>query len=203
MNRPVVQQPLMGGTTVQVVQPAIVQPAVVLPPQPPRNITGIRRLATTQVVVGVLTAALGVVSIVKLNMEYTFATTTHAGVWVGGWILLVGLVGVCHSRNWSNRCLNNFYMILNIITMGVAGLFGLAFVVTALFFVNQSYFDDSWGYDDCVRRKMSDPYKSIDECSSLRTELPRNFGMTPLCGQVSDNKLISIKIAKRSYCSHI
>lgn len=112
--------------------------------QPPQNLSTIKGLAITQLVIGILTGILGIAVIGALNAR-TWTTSTGAGIWAGGWITITGIIGVCSVRNTSNN-LNGVYMAFSIISTCVAGLAGLFFILAVTFYsiLTRCYSDYYW-----------------------------------------------------------
>ena len=89
----------------------------------------------TQIVIGILTIIIGIISISTLTGAL-WVVNTGSGFWAGGWILTTGILGVCAGKNTKNSCLVGVHLAFNIIATIIAFLDGIFFAV-ALGYVQQ------------------------------------------------------------------
>lgn len=145
----------MSASTVQIVQAGapVVQP---VQQQPPRNLSSIKGLAITQLIIGILTLIFGIAAIARLYSN-SWTTNTGAGIWAGGWIMITGIIGVCSARNWRNSSLNGVYMAFSIISTCASALSGLFFIVAVVFYAvwhdgcYRRYTTRGWDYDCSIK----------------------------------------------------
>lgn len=135
--------------------PQINHPPPQQPPPPPPNLTTVKGLAVTQLVIGILTVIFGIAVVSRLYEE-VWTTNTGAGVWAGIWIIITGIIGLCSVKDYNNRCLNGLYLAFSIVSTCVAFLAGLFFIIgTALFATHcYEYQTHLFFYKDCKSRRI-------------------------------------------------
>jgi len=128
------------------------QGPLVAPPQPPRNLSTLKGLATTQIVIGMLSILLGIIGRATFYGN-TWVALIGTGIWSGIWFVMTGIIGIRSARNYMD--LNgNFtkYMVFNIISTIVSGLAGLFAVLAVIVYANAdcSYDGDIGFHDDLL-----------------------------------------------------
>ncbi|XP_057291362.1 membrane-spanning 4-domains subfamily A member 8-like [Hydractinia symbiolongicarpus] len=119
----------MHNTTVVTSMPAPAAPMII--PAAPRttmNVSAIRGLGITQIVIGFLTLALGIGATAGFRKNY-WLTDSGAGIWGGLWVLVTGIIGVCSASKPASGGLNGTHMAFCIISTVVAFIDGIIFAV--------------------------------------------------------------------------
>lgn len=120
---------IVGQPRAQPVVTPLVDPLVITRNSQMKNSNAIMGLGITQIVIGSLIIALGIIIIALYGIHYWSNNNIEITVTgLGLLILITGILGICASRNPLNVCVNGSHMAFNIIASISVCCYGIGFV---------------------------------------------------------------------------